>query len=224
MDDDFFAELRADWRRPSVDLERLRRQNQRRRRLAAFYDLLSLVGALGVAPLALWFAWRAIVALDPISAVGALALLVAAPLMVLEYVELRRARRIRYDDTPRGVLLQARDQALHARRQMRGCRWTAAILGLAALAVLLIALSGNASFAAVLPIAGAWGFAAVSLWAWQILKSARAEREAEICEVLLNQAPPVLYEIYDRYDRLSEKRDALQRYEAFLLKLTGSAD
>ena len=187
MDDDFFAELRADWRRPSVDLERLRRQNQRRRRLAAFYDLLSLVGALGIAPLALWFAWRAIDALDPISAVGALALLVAAPLMVLEFVELRRARRIRYDDTPRGVLLQARDQALHARRQMRGCRWTAAILGLAALAVLLIALSGNASFAAVLPIAGAWGFAAVSLWAWQMLKSARAEREAEICEALLRE-------------------------------------
>lgn len=53
---------------------------------------------------------------------------------------------------------------------------------------------------------------------------ARLKVPREICEVLLNHAPPVLDEIYDRYDRLPEKREALQRYEEFLLKLTGSAD
>ena len=187
MHDDFLAELRADWRRPTVDLERMRRLSERRRRLAVLYDLLSLAGTLGVAPLALWFAWRAFSQADPITAVGAVALLVAAPLLVLEYVERRRERRIRYDDTPRGVLLQARDQARFAQRQLRGCRWTAIILGLAALAVLLIAWSGRASFEVAIPIAGSWGLAAALLWLWQMWRAARVAREARYCERLLSE-------------------------------------
>ncbi len=42
------------------------------------------------------------------------------------------------------------------------------------------------------------------------------------CEALINHAPKVLDEIYDRYDRLDEKREALERYEAFLMKLIGA--
>jgi hypothetical protein len=64
---------------------------------------------------------------------------------------------------------------------------------------------------------------------WQIRDMRRTFRSnmarlgvpREICEVLINHAPPVLDEIYDRYDRLEEKRDALAKYEAFLLKLVG---
>lgn len=48
---------------------------------------------------------------------------------------------------------------------------------------------------------------------------ARLKVPREVCEVLINHAPPVLDEIYDRYDRLEEKRDALAKYEAFLLEL-----
>jgi intergrase/recombinase len=44
----------------------------------------------------------------------------------------------------------------------------------------------------------------------------------ELCEVLINHAPPVLDEIYDRYDRLQEKREALAKYEAFLVSLIRS--
>jgi integrase len=51
---------------------------------------------------------------------------------------------------------------------------------------------------------------------------ARLKVPRELCEVLINHAPPVLDEIYDRYDRLDEKRDALAKYEAFLLQLTRS--
>ncbi|MDB5710209.1 MAG: hypothetical protein JWL96_2279 [Sphingomonas bacterium] len=32
----------------------------------------------------------------------------------------------------------------------------------------------------------------------------------DTCEVLINHAPKVLDEIYDRYDRLDEKREALE--------------
>lgn len=41
----------------------------------------------------------------------------------------------------------------------------------------------------------------------------------DVCEVLINHAPPVLDEIYDRYDRIKEKREALLRYEHFLVWL-----
>ncbi len=48
---------------------------------------------------------------------------------------------------------------------------------------------------------------------------ARLKVPREVCEVLINHAPPVLDEIYDRYDRLEEKHNALQRYEEFPLLL-----
>jgi len=48
---------------------------------------------------------------------------------------------------------------------------------------------------------------------------ARLRIPRDLCEVLINHAPPVLDEIYDRYDRLEEKREALEKYECFLNKL-----
>lgn len=48
---------------------------------------------------------------------------------------------------------------------------------------------------------------------------ARLKVPREICEVLINHAPPVLDEIYDRYDRIEEKREALAKYEAFMVSL-----
>jgi len=50
---------------------------------------------------------------------------------------------------------------------------------------------------------------------------ARLRITRETCEALINHAPRVLDEIYDRYDRLDEKREALERYEAFVMKLIG---
>jgi integrase len=48
---------------------------------------------------------------------------------------------------------------------------------------------------------------------------ARLKVPREVCEVLINHAPPVLDEIYDRYDRIEEKRDALKLYETLIRKL-----
>ena len=48
---------------------------------------------------------------------------------------------------------------------------------------------------------------------------ARLKVPRDVCEVLINHAPPVLDEIYDRYDRLGEKREALAKYEVFLAEL-----
>jgi len=48
---------------------------------------------------------------------------------------------------------------------------------------------------------------------------ARLGVSREVCEVLINHAPPVLDEIYDRYDRIAEKRAALEKHEAFIQAL-----
>lgn len=48
---------------------------------------------------------------------------------------------------------------------------------------------------------------------------ARLKVSRDVAEVLINHAPPVLDDIYDRYDRLDEKRDALAKYEAALVWL-----
>ncbi len=37
--------------------------------------------------------------------------------------------------------------------------------------------------------------------------------------ILINHAPPVLDDIYDRYDRIEEKREALAKYEDFIQTL-----
>src|SRR5688500_9394579 len=136
---------------------------------------MSLAGMLGIALLGGWYAWSAVKTANPVLAVGAAAFLAAAPLLLLELAERRRERRVRYEATPRGVLVQARDQMRFARRQLRGCRWTAAILGTAALAVLLISWSGRASWSVVLPIAAAWGLAAGLLWVWQLWRAGKVD-------------------------------------------------
>lgn len=41
----------------------------------------------------------------------------------------------------------------------------------------------------------------------------------DVCEALINHAPPVLDEIYDRYDKIAEKRAALEKYENFIQAL-----
>lgn len=48
---------------------------------------------------------------------------------------------------------------------------------------------------------------------------ARLGVSREIAEVLINHAPPVLDDIYDKYDRVKEKREALAKYEAALIWL-----
>ncbi len=48
---------------------------------------------------------------------------------------------------------------------------------------------------------------------------ARLKVPRDVAEVLINHAPPVLDIIYDRYDRLEEKRGALAKYECALIWL-----
>ena len=48
---------------------------------------------------------------------------------------------------------------------------------------------------------------------------ARLKVPRDLAEILINHAPPVLDDIYDRYDRIEEKREALAKYEDFIQTL-----
>jgi hypothetical protein len=183
--DDFLDGLRDDWRRAPVDLSQVRRLTERRHYWTGLLSLLSLAGALVAPALGLWFVWRAIALQDAIAAVGALALFVSAPALWLEYVEGRRTRQMRYDDTPRGVLLQARQQLAFSRRLQLGCRMCAIILGTGAVVLLALGLVDPASARRAFVTASAWGGTAAGVWLWGIWRRRRIERESAQCEALL---------------------------------------
>jgi hypothetical protein len=183
--DDFLDALRADWRRPSVDLERMRRLTARRQRLQSLVRTLTPVGALACGLLGIWLGWRAATTGEAIFWVSAAALLVAAPLLLIELAEARRASRIRFDDTPRGVLEQAGQQVLYACKALRGYRWSASILAAAAVIVAVLRLAGWSSDPAAYAIALTWIVVAGLAWAVQVWRAGRLAREAERCERLL---------------------------------------
>lgn len=183
--DDFLSELRADWQRTPVDLEQMRRRAARHRRFAAFYHLFGVVGVVTAVVLGAGFAIEAAQLRDPLMAVAAAAFLVSVPLFVVELVEGRRDRRLRYDDTQRGVLLQARQQVRFSRRLLRGGRWSAMILASAAAIVMLLVLAGRAELEVALPIVSVWAAAALLVWTWQAWRAPRLDREAKRCDRLL---------------------------------------
>ena len=183
--DDFLAGLRADWRGEPLDPARIRLRTDRRRMLIGFYGALGLVGSLGALLLGLWFGWRAWADRDPIVAVAAVALLVSAPVLLAEYLEWRRERDVRYGDTPRDVLLQARKQLEFSRRLQSGCRWCALILGSGAAAVLALMVTGVSADAAGWRVVAAWSAAAALVWGWSRWRYGRLERERAQCERLI---------------------------------------
>lgn len=183
--DDFLQSLRADWRRPAIDVDRMRRLTKRRQRLAYWSTALNLAGLVAAVLLCGWFGYRAIIGADPVLAVAAAAFFVSLPIILVEFAEARRASRMRYDDTPRGVLLQARQQVDWSRRLLRGCRWSAGILAISAAAVFLLIAGGLTHDRASPTIAAVWAGTAVAAWLWQAWRARRLAAEAEACDRLL---------------------------------------
>lgn len=183
--DDFLDGLRDDWRRTPVDLSQIRVQALRRRLWSALLNLVSLSGTIGALLLGGLFAWNAYSESDPIAAVGAIALFVSAPVLLLEYVEGRRTRKMRYDDTPQGVLQQARQQLAFSRGLQRGCRWCAFILGGGAFALVVIGLLDPSLARRAFVTAATWGGTAAAVWLWHIWRRRRLDREMAECEALL---------------------------------------
>lgn len=175
--DDFLAELRSDWKRQPIDVDGLAERvaaRQRRVGLARAYNGFS---AVGMATLVIAFGIAAIRSGQALYGVATLAFLLGAPAALFEMLDLRRASRLRYDASPAGLLRQARDQAVSARRQLRGCRIAALLLVGAGLAAWALVPAGLADRDTVLTITLVWAGTALVSWLWQYWRDRRLVAE-----------------------------------------------
>lgn len=183
--DKLLSELRADWRRQTVDIDRIRRLIEVRRRWIRFGLIVKATGA-GIALLSGgWFFWLALTGGAAIFALASIALLVALPLMLLELAGTARSLRIGHDGTPSGVLRRARDQATTARHLLWGSRVAALLLAVSAAGLLALHVAGRAHAEEALVFMLAWAFLALGLWVWQARRGRRLTAEIARCNALL---------------------------------------
>jgi hypothetical protein len=175
--DDFVDSLRADWLRQGVDLDRITRLVVQRQVRAKRVARMNMACAGAVLLFGAWFAYRALVMRDALYALGGAALLVALPLILAEYLSSRRNAIVRIDDTPSGILLQARHQAETSRRLLRGCRAAATILLVCTVSVLGLFVLGLAPRGIAASLALLWGAAALAAWLWQSVRGRRLAAE-----------------------------------------------
>lgn len=183
--DGFLDALRADWGRQSVDLDHIRRQVAQRRVSARRAAWTNIGGGLLVLLFGAWFAYQALAAGDAVYAIGAAAMLLALPLILAEYAAARRSMTVRIDDTPAGVVRQARDQAGTSLRLLRGCRAGAMILLACAVTVMGLAALGLAEHTLATLLAPVWGGSALIMWFWQSWRGRRLADEIERCDRIL---------------------------------------
>ncbi len=175
--DDFLASLRADWRRQAINVSNLAARVEARRRRAGLVMACNIVGVAVLAAFALVFGYLAIRYADALYGVAGFAFLFAVPPTLFELLDFGRARRLRYDDSPAGVLRQARDQAIFARRQLRSARIAALLLTHAGFAAWALVLAGLAHRETVVPITLGWAAAAMLTWLWQHWRDGRLVTE-----------------------------------------------
>lgn len=184
-DDGLFTSLGADWRRQTADLDRVRRSIEARRRRTRLV-LLARIAGTGAALLSCaWFIRLALSGGPATFALGAIVLVIALPLMLLEVAGTARLLRVGHDDAPAGVLRRARDQATLARHLLWGTRAAALLLGASAAGLLGLYAAGRAGERQVLIITPIWLLLALALWGWQVYRGRRLAAEIERCEVLL---------------------------------------
>lgn len=183
--DELLAQLGADWRRQTADLNRLRRLIERRRQRTRL-ALVARTAGTGVALLfGAWFVWLALDGAPAIFALAGIILLVALPLMLLEVAGTARALRLSHDDTPAGVLRRARDQAAMARHLLWGARIAALLLGASAVGLVVLYTMGRARIDEALFFVPLWALIALGGWAWQVRRGRRLAAEVARCDALL---------------------------------------
>ncbi|MGQ0659313.1 hypothetical protein [Sphingosinicella sp.] len=171
--DDFLDDLRADWRRQTVDVSGLAARVAARQRRAGLVTAGNALAIATMAILACLFGSAAIRQGDALLGVAAIAFLLAAPAVLFEMLDFRRATRLRYDDSPAGVLRQARDQAMFSRRRLRSARIAALLLVGAGLAAWALVPAGLAHRDTVIVITSGWAAAALLSWLWQFWRDRR---------------------------------------------------
>lgn len=185
--DDILAEVGADWKRQTVDHERLRVRVASRQRRTRLHLAVKIAGTVFAMFAGCWFVFLGMT--EGVLALGfAGAILLAAfPLMVLEVRATRRLTQIGVANSPEGALRAARDQAVASLRLLWAPRAVAIVMGvstagLAALHFLSSASLTEAGFA--VPV---WLVTAVIVWIWQARRARRLRAEISRCEQLLRE-------------------------------------
>lgn len=183
--DPLFARIGADWRRQTVDLDRIRRLTERRRQ-RMLLALIAKAAGVGIALLAsAWFIWLALRGAPSIFGLAGIILLIALPLMLLELAGTRRVLDLGRDDTPVGILHRMRNQATMARQLLWCNRLAALLLTLSAVALLGLYGAGRARMEETLIFAPIWLLFALAGWAWQMRQARRLDDEIARCDAFL---------------------------------------
>jgi len=185
--DDILAEIGADWRRQTVDHERLRLRIAQRQRRTRVQLAAKLAGTIVAALAGAWLAFLAVAESSLTFGFAALILIAALPLMVIEILATRRLTLVGTTDTPEGAVRAARDQAAASLRLLWAPRVAALVLGVGAAG--LIALHGleGAEPAELAWAAPIWLVAAVATWWWQAHRAHRLATEISNCDRLLEE-------------------------------------
>ena len=177
-DEDFLARLRLDWRGQAVRPDEIAGRFARHRRWVRLSMIGGIVGAAGIAVGLIVFAGMALDRRDALFAIAALAFAVALPSVLIDISRLRSHLRVRYEETPLGLVLQTRARVSEMHRMLQGARWCAGILFAVAVTAWLPVGVGYASIRTVLPLSSVWGATALLVWLYQSVRGRRLADEA----------------------------------------------
>jgi hypothetical protein len=184
-DDIFLAELRADWTRATVDAADAERRMAWRR---TGQRLRLLFGAICIglyAAFALLFAIRASADGRETYWLAATAFALSVPTLLVEFVHSLREARVEYDETPIGLLLQARSHIAARRRSLWGCRIAAVILAGSVIGAIVLHALGRQTLRETATIGLTWGLTALGTWWWQARRGRRLAVQSARCERML---------------------------------------
>jgi len=119
--------------------------------------------------------------------IAILAFVVALAVAVIDIVYLHDSLRIRFEETPGGVLRQAINRNAALQQGIRGARRAAIILGVAAAGALITAVTRLTSYETALSIATLWAVSAACIWWWQIRRGHRLTAESLSLNAILIQ-------------------------------------
>jgi amino acid transporter len=93
---------------------------------------------------------------------------VALITVVIDLIRLRHYGHLRYDETPRGVLQQAKDRNAAQQRGVDSAGRAAIILAVAALLALIFAVTQWPTYTLALPLGTLWAISSLCVWLWHI--------------------------------------------------------
>ncbi len=183
--DDILAEIGADWKRQTVDHERLRMRVASRQRRTRLHLGVKIAGTIFALFAGGWFVFLGMTEGSLAFGFAGVILLAALPLMVLEVRATRQLTQIGAANSPEGALRAAHDQAAASLRLLWAPRAVAIVLGLSAAGLVALYVVGSVSLAETALAGSVWLVTAVIVWIWQARRARRLRTEISISQVLL---------------------------------------